>query len=64
MYKNNRETAFGILEDLRMYAVSDEKILDYVVGNNLPAHIALQIMRDARDEFLGDGFSDNYTEDE
>ena len=52
MFTTNRETAFGILEDLRMYAVSDEQILDYIIGNNLPAHIALQLMRDARDEFL------------
>ena len=52
MFKTNLETSFDILEELRMYAVSDEKILDYVVGNNLPAHIALQMMRDARDEFL------------
>tara|TARA_Y100000114_G_scaffold61367_1_gene56288 strand:+ start:1438 stop:1617 length:180 start_codon:yes stop_codon:yes gene_type:complete len=52
MFTTNRETAFGILEDLRMYAVSDEQILDYIIGNNLPAHTALQLMRDARDEFL------------
>ena len=52
MFKTNLETAFDILEELRMYAVSDEKILDYIVGNNLPAHIALQMMCDARDEFL------------
>lgn len=61
MFTTNRETAFGILEELRMYAVSDEKILNYVVGNNLPAHLALQLMRDARDEFLSDEFD---TEDE
>ena len=54
MFTINRETAFGILEELRMYSVSDGKILDYVVGNNLPAHVALQLMRDARDEFLSD----------
>jgi len=54
MFNTNRETAFDILEELRMYAVSDEKILDYIVGNNLPAHIALQMMRDARDEFLSE----------
>ncbi len=52
MFKTNRETAFDILEELRRYAVSDEKILDYVVGDNLPAHVALQMMCDARDEFL------------
>ena len=52
MFTTDRETAFGILEDLRMYAVSDEQILDYIIGNNLPAHTALQLMRDARDEFL------------
>jgi len=52
MFTTNRETAFGILEDLRMYAVSDEQILDYIIGNNLSAHTALQLMRDARDEFL------------
>ena len=62
MFTTNRETAFDILEELRMYAVSDEKILNYVVGNNLPAHVALQLMRDARDEFLGDEL--NIDEDE
>ena len=56
MFTTNRETAFGILEEMRMYAISDEKILDYIVGNNLPAHIALQLMRDTRDEFLGNEF--------
>jgi len=50
--KTNRETAFDILEDLRMYAVSDENILDYIIGNNLSGPIALKTMRDARDEFL------------
>ena len=50
--KTNRETAFDILEDLRMYAVSDENILDYIIGNNLSGPIALKTMHDARDEFL------------
>jgi len=48
----NRTTAFDILEELRMYSVSDESILDYIIGSNLPAHAALTLMKDARDEFL------------
>ena len=58
MFTTNRETAFDILEKLRMYAVSDENILDYIIGNNLSAHTALQLMRDAQDEFLPE-LSDN-----
>ena len=58
MSTTNRETAFDILENLRMYAVSDEKILDYIIGDNLSAHTALQLMRDTRDEFLPE-LSDN-----
>lgn len=50
----NRQTAFSILEELRMYGISDEKILDYIIGNNLPANIAHQLMKDTFDEFLGD----------
>ena len=48
----NRTTAFDILEELRMYSISDDSILDYIIGNNLSAHAALQLMRDTRDEFL------------
>lgn len=54
MFTTDRETAFGILEELRMYAVSDERILDYIIGNNLSGHKGLQLMRDTRDEFLTD----------
>ena len=50
--KTDRTTAFDILEELRMYSISDEVILDYIIGNNLPASVSLTLMKDAREEFL------------
>jgi len=50
--KTNRTTAFDILEEMRMYGISDEKILDYIIGNNLESNKALQLMIDTREEFL------------
>ena len=50
--KTNRITAYDILEEMRMYGISDEKILDYIIGNNLPSNKALQLMIDIREEFL------------
>ena len=50
--KTNRTTAFDILEEMRMYGISDEKILDYIIGNNLQSNKALQLMIDTREEFL------------
>ena len=35
-----------------MYGISDEKILDYIIGNNLESNKALQLMIDTREEFL------------
>jgi len=54
MYRSDRETAFDILEELRMYACADNDILDYIIGNNLSSDVALRLMRDCREEFLGD----------
>ena len=50
--KTNRITAYDILEEMRMYGISDEKILDYIIGNNLQSNKALQLMIDTREEFL------------
>ena len=52
--KTNRTTAFDILEEMRTYGISDEKILDYIIGNNLESNKALQLMIDIREEFLQD----------
>ena len=52
--KTNRITAYDILEEMRMYGISDEKILDYIIGNNLESSKALQLMIDIREEFLQD----------
>tara|TARA_R110000851_G_scaffold6228_5_gene25563 strand:- start:1103 stop:1285 length:183 start_codon:yes stop_codon:yes gene_type:complete len=50
--KTNRITAYDILEEMRMYGISDKKILDYIIGNNLQSNKALQLMIDTREEFL------------
>jgi hypothetical protein len=52
--KTNSTTAFDILEEMRTYGISDEKILNYIIGNNLAPNKALQLMIDIREEFLQD----------
>jgi hypothetical protein len=39
---------------MRTYGISDEKILNYIIGNNLAPNKALQLMIDIREEFLQD----------
>ena len=48
----DRRTAFSILEELRTYGFSDSAILDYIIGNNLPANVALSLMKGVYEEFV------------
>ena len=50
----DRSGAFDVLDELRGAGISDEQIIDYIIGNHLPGATAFEVMNDARDEFLGD----------
>lgn len=63
MVVTDKMTAYDLLEELRMYSISDKLILEYVIGNYLSASIAKDAMLSAREEFLIDCFSEELNEE-
>jgi len=53
-FPNPRQEAFGILQTLREFGVSDINILEYILGNVMNGSEAEEAMKYAYEEFIGD----------
>ena len=49
----DRGGAFDILDELRNMGIDDTQILEYIIGNHLPGHLAFEVLSDYRDNEIG-----------
>ena len=52
LLNENRQAAFAILDELEMMGVSAEMLVNYLVGNWMPAHDALEALQNFKDSEL------------